>query len=235
MIFPCSKPCDLLKDAEALTPFYAMIDQSPAALDGQHPIRRWEYAMALAAIDQWNLARRERDGTIPLGQALTIGDVGGAGSNFWQVLVGLTSEPVLLIDPHAPPSGKPEGACLLYTGSVEEYAANYSHNQFDLLTCISVIEHVTDLRPFFRACHMLLKPGGLLFLTTDYWDAEGDDTAHFHWMRERIYHEQSLTRLITSVRELGFARMGASRWRPYPGPMVFDYSVASLALVRKEL
>lgn len=242
---PYSTVCDLPGQAEALTDFYAIVDRYPDAIKNQHAIRRWEYAMALSALTGWQLAKvlpaivaaneaRKVDGlcrTVSCAPS-QICDVGGAGSNFWQVLTEVTSEEILLIDPKAPVSGKPAGRCRLYAGSVEEYAANYPHGQFDILTCISVIEHVKEVRPFLRACHMLLKPGGLLFLTTDFWDADGPDTAHFHWMRERIYTADSIRALLISSHPLGFVSVGATDWH-YHGPMVYDYSVASLALVKK--
>jgi cyclopropane fatty-acyl-phospholipid synthase-like methyltransferase len=95
-----------------------------------------------------------------------------------------------------------------------------------------VIEHVEEIRKFFRACHMLLKPGGLLFLTTDYWDAEGDDTAHFHWMRKRIYNAERMRKLQGDLRELGYASFGQADWA-YHGPQVYDYAVCSTAMVKK--
>lgn len=188
--------------------------------------------MALYTIQRWQEDTEPR-------APLQICDVGGAGSNFWQLLHGLTPDPILVIDSAAPDRVWRDGEPVQYwRESVEEFATHGMHNQFDVITCISVIEHVEELRKFFRACHMLLKPGGLLFLTTDYWDAEGDDTAHFHWMRKRIYNAARLQRLIASVRDLGFTRFGAPTSRDsweYPGPQVYDYSVASVALTRKGL
>ena len=41
---------------------------------------------------------------------------------------------------------------------------------FDYLTCLSVIEHGVDVRAFVAECARLLKPGGKLFVTFDYWN-----------------------------------------------------------------
>ena len=229
---PYSKVCNLPGDAEQLAPFSAMVDRYPDALAGQHAIRRWEYAMALRTIDGWV------NGPIVhppyTGDPLQICDVGGAGSNFWQVLTGVTSEDIIVID--AALTTLPAGQVLGIQGTVEEVAAGSApiarHGQFDILTCISVIEHVEEVRKFFRACHMLLKPGGLLFLTTDYWDAEGDDTAHFHWMRKRIYNDERMRTLLGGLRELGYASFGQADWA-YHGPQVYDYAVCSAAMVKK--
>lgn len=44
-----------------------------------------------------------------------------------------------------------------------------SDGSIDLATCVSVIEHGVDLSAFLRESSRILKPGGLLFVTTDYW------------------------------------------------------------------
>lgn len=184
--------------------------------------------MALYTIQGWQEGRHALD----RGNPLQICDIGGAGSNFWQLLTTLTSEPVILIDPDFPEEieARPQGAPA-FRRTIESYAAQARHDQFDILTCISVIEHVAELRPFFRAARMLLKPGGLLFLTTDYWGAEGPDVAHFNWMRKRIYNQTLLRKLLASLRELGYASFGQADWA-YPGNQLYDYSVVSAALVK---
>lgn len=229
---PYSKVCDLLGDAELLAGPLRQIEACPAALEGQHPIRRWEYAMALHAINGWaqwywsvNPTSTDRDAP------RRICDIGGAGSGFWQLLAGQTSEPIVVIDPSIQPAPDLRGR-LGYAGTVEQFAAEEPHDQFDVVTCISVIEHVPAPRAFLRAARMLLKPGGLLFLTTDYWDAEGPDVAHYHWMRQRIYNAGRMTGLLEALREVGFRSFGTADWS-YHGPQVFDYSVAAAALTKK--
>lgn len=229
---PHSKACDLPGDARDLAPFYSHLDHIPDVLASQHPIRRWEYAMTLRTIHRW----MNEDAPLYPG-ALQIADVGGAGSNFWKVLGTLSNEPVLIVDAACPPAGSIPAThnnqtVALHPSTVETYAATAAHGQFDILTSISVIEHVESITPFLRACHMLLKSGGLLCLTTDYCDSEGPDIYHFHWMRHRIYNAESVRKLLVRARELGFRSFGEADWS-YPGPMVYDYSVASIALVKK--
>jgi len=40
---------------------------------------------------------------------------------------------------------------------------------FDAVTCLSVIEHGVPLEAYFREMHRLLRPGGLLITSTDYY------------------------------------------------------------------
>jgi 2-polyprenyl-6-hydroxyphenyl methylase / 3-demethylubiquinone-9 3-methyltransferase len=51
------------------------------------------------------------------------------------------------------------------SGSAEALAANRP-GQFDLITCLEVIEHVADIDSFLAAIAALLAPGGLLILST---------------------------------------------------------------------
>ncbi len=48
--------------------------------------------------------------------------------------------------------------------SAEELAEK--ENKFDVVLSMEVIEHVADVESFLKACHKLLKPGGLLFIAT---------------------------------------------------------------------
>jgi SAM-dependent methyltransferase len=48
---------------------------------------------------------------------------------------------------------------------------------FDAITCMSVIEHGVPLGPYFKEMYRLLKPGGLLITSTDYF-AEPIDTGN---------------------------------------------------------
>ncbi len=49
--------------------------------------------------------------------------------------------------------------------SVETLADNMK-GQFDVITCLEMLEHVPDPASVIRACANLLKPGGRLFLST---------------------------------------------------------------------
>ena len=47
-----------------------------------------------------------------------------------------------------------------------ESLAETSAGQFDVVTCLEMLEHVPDPASVIRACAVLLKPGGRLFLST---------------------------------------------------------------------
>ena len=46
----------------------------------------------------------------------------------------------------------------------------FADGSFDLAVCVSVIEHGVDWSRFLAEASRILKPGGRLFLTTDYWE-----------------------------------------------------------------
>jgi SAM-dependent methyltransferase len=45
----------------------------------------------------------------------------------------------------------------------------YEAAAFDAIACLSVVEHGVDLRRFFREASRILKSGGVLITSTDYW------------------------------------------------------------------
>lgn len=238
--FPLSKLMDAA-DAEELRSQHTTL-QAYGAMEGQHEARWWEYSMALYAIQVWQeavTASHAQAAATALGgevehvwsRPLQIADVGGHNSKFPHSLVAITSEDILLIDPAAGATDIGPRVEVL-AKSIEEAAASYlPHGQRDVITAISVIEHLEKVRPFFRAAHMLLKPGGLLFLTTDYSNDEGPDLHHYSWMRRRIYNKTLMDNLRQSSRQLGFAAFGRADWT-WHGPQVYGYTLASLALVR---
>jgi SAM-dependent methyltransferase len=56
----------------------------------------------------------------------------------------------------------------LYAGDLT--ATPFTDQLFDCAVSISVIEHGVDLSLFFKEVDRILKPDGLLFFTTDYWE-----------------------------------------------------------------
>lgn len=48
-------------------------------------------------------------------------------------------------------------------------ASRFPDGFFDAVTCLSVIEHGVPLAAYFREMHRILRPGGLLITSTDYY------------------------------------------------------------------
>jgi SAM-dependent methyltransferase len=71
------------------------------------------------------------------------------------------------------------GPIRYFYGDITQSA--FPDNHFDAVTCMSVIEHGVSLEGYFREMVRILKPGGLLITSTDYYPTAIDtrgQTAH---------------------------------------------------------
>ena len=75
---------------------------------------------------------------------------------------------------------KPAYASLGFKMSAQELTGtNYASGFFQAVTCISVIEHGVELAGFAREMARIIRPGGLLLVSTDYWSEPIDCTGIF--------------------------------------------------------
>ena len=190
-----------------------LVDQHFTKDREQHPQRRFEYALALRALLEW-----DRQTALPRS---VFYDVGGDGSPFARML----PYPVTtIIDPAR------EGSSTL------DRFVQQSPRLADAVFCLSVLEHVDDLDQFLYHLACLVAPGGLLFLTYDACGVDDrvfpEDTYHFHWMRKRIFGQYALYWLDAQLKPYGFEPFGRTDLT-YPGPHVYDYSFASACFRRR--
>lgn len=221
MSLPLSKCLDPA-DYDQLQPELAIVDQHFTAAREQHPARRWEYALALRAYDQWYTTPRAASGPIY--------DVGGAGSPFFRML-----DPgrVTVIDPD-----EPDGCDL---ASFVRGGAPLAHAVF----CLSVLEHVEDLDQFLYHLGCLVAPGGLLFLTMDCREDDPTtaglwptpcpvDDRHFSHMRRRIFTPRVVEGFGPfHLFNLGFGYFGGVDLTYRVHQLYGSYSFASLVLQKK--
>lgn len=212
-------------DFDLLPKELAIVDEYFTFAREQHPMRRWEYALALHAILRW------------AGQAGKVSyraiDVGGGGSPFRRMLQAVRqSRDVIVVDPSE-------------NYDLAAYVADFPRLS-PVVTCLSVLEHVEDLDHFLYHLNCLVAPGGLLFLTMDCREDDADlaqrvgdwcwptDDRHFHWMRTRIFTPRMiLTAVSDTMVYLGFHAFGVTDLPVYHGNHVYDYSFASLALLKR--
>jgi SAM-dependent methyltransferase len=54
----------------------------------------------------------------------------------------------------------------------------FKDESFDVVTCLSVIEHISDIKGFFKEMSRILKEDGILFISTDFWINEIDTSKY---------------------------------------------------------
>ncbi|MGH9607105.1 MAG: class I SAM-dependent methyltransferase [Terracidiphilus sp.] len=101
----------------------------------------------------------------------------------------------------------------------------FSGSFFDAITCMSVIEHGVPLQAYFCEMHRLLRPGGLLITSTDYYPDPidtGNTTAH--GARIKIFSKCEAEEMIALAKSCGFETTAPIdletsgrpiRWEPY--------------------
>lgn len=72
------------------------------------------------------------------------------------------AEPLQVAKLHAPESGI---QVEYVQETVEEHAAKHAQ-QYDVVTCMEMLEHVPDPQSVVHACARLVKPGGQVFFST---------------------------------------------------------------------
>lgn len=81
----------------------------------------------------------------------------------------------------------------------------FEAGSFDAISCISVIEHGVDLNAYLVEMHRLLKPGGVLITSTDYWadkiDAKGKE---FYGVPVKIFDKNEILTLFEAAKSIGF-------------------------------
>lgn len=76
----------------------------------------------------------------------------------------------------------------------------YPDNYFDAVTSLSVIEHGVDINRFFDEMHRVIKPGGKLIISTDYWIDEIDTTGKYAFnCPVKIFHKKNIEEMVDYV------------------------------------
>lgn len=144
----------------------------------------------------------------------------------------LRGEAALVINQAGVPFVAPGYLDARYHGQLEALADDPPAGPGPALYGLHVLDHIEAPVKFLAGAGRLLRPGGLLFLTFAYWNAEGQDAAAGAASRTRIYSADSLNKLIGEARRLGFSTFGGIDWT-YHGNTVDDHTLASLVLVKR--
>jgi SAM-dependent methyltransferase len=145
--------------------------------------------------------------TVIAGGAKSVLDAGSARYSSvlpWLRLYGLTDLVGVNLE-----FGEPVRRC----GVVFQYgditATGFPDGRFDAVTCMSVIEHGVPVEPFLKETARILKPGGVLVLSTDY-DQKPPDTTGLtaYGQPVTIFGPEQIEDLVGLAAEHGLAVRG---------------------------
>lgn len=192
----------------------------------EHPHRAWEYGLSLYTIQ--NFFEQEE---------ISLLDVGGGGSVFDPVAASYGMH-VTVVDP-GDCSGWVAGQNQRLIESnpaiqpinyiQEDFMTWQSDDKFDVVTCLSVIEHVSNDFDFISKMASFVKKDGLLIITTDYHES-GMPQCDGHII---TYNEDSLKYIAKKLDNLDYlVDSNESKVTNYVdgGDYVNGYNFASLIL-----
>ncbi len=85
----------------------------------------------------------------------------------------------------------------------------FAGNAFECVVCVSTIEHGVDLKAFFSEMARILRPGGKLFVTTDYWPEPIDVGGRTAWgLPWHIFSHNDIQTLVSLARSSGLLTSG---------------------------
>jgi hypothetical protein len=181
----------------------------------EHEHRKWEYGLALKFLLEM--------------KSKTILDVGGGGSLLAPLLAEFGFEVTSLDIAHG--DSAVEHQSKVIGKPIKFINANwltYSENKkYDSIVCISVIEHIQYLEDTYKFFKKLLDYSNSLFMTTDFYPTRQTFSGN-HW---RTFNKDDMDIFVDIGKQNEFKLMEDANWE-YKGNFVYEYTFASLALVK---
>ncbi|WP_348267494.1 methyltransferase domain-containing protein [Edaphobacter paludis] len=111
------------------------------------------------------------------------------------------------------------GINLSFTGEARRGPIRYLHGDitqtsfadgyFDAVSCMSVIEHGVPLEGYLREMHRVLKPGGLLITSTDYYPTAIDTRGKMaHGAAIKVFTKAEIQEILRLAEQIGFESTG---------------------------
>jgi SAM-dependent methyltransferase len=154
------------------------------------PPKNWDSLAALDAI----LSRTTSDARV-----LDAGSVPNAVILPWLALYGYRDLVGINLDIERPFN---VGPIRYQRGDITK--TEFPDQSFDAITCLSVIEHGVPTDGYLTEMARLLKPGGVLVTSTDYWHAPIDTKGKEAWGAPvRVFERAAIESMIDKARSLG--------------------------------
>lgn len=236
---------DLGGELEVVENVLAMLNGGDKA---QHPLRKWEYAMALKAFRYWDknrstamMARVSDHGCCTgmlapmmywMGHDVRMYEVWAWGDqqNFatWQMEKMREAQ-----------------GCGTYRWINKPLGQLTEDDRgVDVAFCISTIEHISGFEHAFRQMCDTVDPGGMIFITSDSAEDEHDHYIANNVRAGTMFNKTVYEKLAGWGREMGFELMGGTadwswdescRLIPAPGMGPTAYGFACMAMERKPM
>jgi SAM-dependent methyltransferase len=117
----------------------------------------------------------------------------------------------------------------------------FDSGTFDLITCLSVVEHGVDLDGYFREASRILKPGGALVTSTDYYpDPIDTDGKHAYGVPVKIFNREEIEHALDIAARNGLRPSGPIPLDAVEKPVHWeltdlDYTFLVFTLVKGDL
>lgn len=115
---------------------------------------------------------------------------------------------------------------------------SFPNNSFDIVICLSVIEHGVNVNSFLKEASRVLKSNGILYVSTDYWEPKilTNDVPKPYGLDWNIFSEKEIQSLINIAKKYNL-RMGDENIPPTKDKVVHwnkkDFTFISL-IFKKE-
>ncbi|MFH0798835.1 MAG: class I SAM-dependent methyltransferase [Pseudomonadota bacterium] len=86
---------------------------------------------------------------------------------------------------------------------------DFKNASFDAVTCLSVIEHGVNVEEYFREMSRIIKPGGILITSVDYWESPVDTKGQVAFgVPIHIYTPDEILEAINVAKKYNFELVG---------------------------
>jgi SAM-dependent methyltransferase len=115
-------------------------------------------------------------------------------------------------------------------------ATGFPDARFDAITCLSVIEHGVPIKAFLVEAARLLRPGGVLFISTDYDQSPPDTTGKLAYGQPvHIFGPDEIRGIVNQADDAGLRLVGDLKLEHQQRPVHWqrvgiDYTFLSLGL-----
>ena len=173
---------------------YINVAERMGYVNRHDPPKNWDNVKAL----DWIMKRHPDTSAVIL-------DAGGIpASAFLPTLRSFGYKRLIALDLSNPEPAQFHGSITYKRGDITK--TGYPDNYLDAVGCLSVIEHGVGLDEFFGEMARVMKPGGSLVVSTDYWDEKvvNVDGRQAYGVPVHIFSREEMEQCVAVAAKYGF-------------------------------